>query len=219
MNRKRVVACMALTLCAPVGVLALYGPHPWPSLNIQASASNSQNYIRIELPPVQIIGLDQSTGFDVAAVGQHSAVAIQPGAIGDELLQLAPGIEAQDQTRAPAQVRSAPILRPTAADGLMDVSFDLAQPRISDRAALEVRKGVRFNGADAGQATIRVGTGSAVFIAIEDLRALLSAARRVDLADRLTSGTERPFVGFDEIRQAGVNLRYDAASDQIVISG
>ena len=100
----------------------------------------------------------------------------------------------------------------------MDVSFDLAQPRISDRAALEVRKGVRFNGADAGQATIRVGTGSALFIASDDLRALLSAARRVDLADRLTSGAERPFVGFDEIRQAGVNLRYDAASDQIVIS-
>ena len=219
MNRKRLVACMALTLCAPAGVLALYGPHPRPSLDIPAWASNTRNYIRIELPPVQIAGADQSTGFDVAAIGQDSAVIIQSVAIENERLELAPGIGSQDQTQVRAQVLSTPVLRPAAADGLMAVSFDLAQPRISNSASLDVRKGVKFNGADAGEATIRVGAGSALFIASEDLRALLSAARRVDLADRLTSETERPFVGFDEIRQEGLNLRYDAASDQIVISG
>jgi hypothetical protein len=64
-----------------------------------------------------------------------------------------------------------------------------------------------------------VGAGSALNMASEDLRTLLSAAKRVDLVESLAAGAQQPFVGFDEVRQKGLNLRYDAVSDRILISG
>jgi hypothetical protein len=72
---------------------------------------------------------------------------------------------------------------------------------------------------DAGPATILIGGGSALSISREDLRTLLSAARRADLVETLATGENQPFVRFDEVRRAGLNLRYDAAADRILISG
>ena len=133
--------------------------------------------------------------------------------------QMAFGIDSTGQMAAPEQNQAAQIPPASRPADLLEVSFDLSRPDMVDRSSLDVRKGVRFNGAEAGQATIRVGAGSALFIASEDLRTLLSAASRVDLADRLASGAEQPFLGFDEVREKGLNLRYDAASDRILISG
>lgn len=210
---------MALTLCTPAGVLTLYGAHPWASTGISPPQWKVRNYIRIELPPVQIIEAGLSTDLDTVAILRDSAESSEPEEIVEAGSQMAFGIDPTSQRGASEQNQAAQI-RPAGRPGdLLEVSFDLSRPDMVDRSSLDVRKGVKFNGAEAGQATIRVGAGSALFIASEDLRTLLSAASRVDLADRLASGTEQPFLGFDEVRERGLNLRYDATSDRILISG
>ena len=44
----------------------------------------------------------------------------------------------------------------------------------------------------------------------------LPLAASAELANSLASG--ETFIGFDEVRATGLKLRYDAASDRIVIS-
>ena len=218
MTRKTVVTCVMLTLCTSAGAAALYASSRWSSLEMPTLAWQS-NYVRIELPAVEVVDADKFTELDIAILsgeavdGTAPQAALESGShVGDDA---APAVE----TLSHEAVRVAQTAEETRLDGLLAVSFNLAQADVSDRAPLELRKGVRFNGADAGQATIRVGTGSALFIASEDLRTLLSGAQRVDLVERLAADAGQAFVGFDEVRQQGLNLRYDAAADQILISG
>lgn len=219
MNHKWIVACMSLTLCAPAGVLALYGPHPWPSLEMPAPSRTARNFIRIELPAVKVVEAAQATDLDVSVILREAAASTEPQANAepDQGLELA--MAPAGQVRDLEQDVAAQIPQADQPEGLLEVSFNLAEAGAADRSSLDVRKGVRFNGADAGQATIRVGSGSALYIASEDLRTLLSAAKRVDLVESLAAGEQQPFVGFDEVRQKGLNLRYDAVSDRILISG
>lgn len=105
--------------------------------------------------------------------------------------------------------------------GLTAVRFNLADPYAPSgdgqaSGPIELTKGVRVNGAEAGNATIRVTDGATIAIARDQLDKLLSGAGRGDLADKLASAG--PFVSFDRIRQAGLNVRYDAASDRILLS-
>jgi hypothetical protein len=103
------------------------------------------------------------------------------------------------------------------------VEFDLAEAGAAGEAGgtvVEVRKTVRFNGADAGSATIRVGAASTLAISTDELRALLARAGRGELAEQLgaQSGAGR-FLGFAEMRAQGIDVRYDIAADRIVIGG
>lgn len=214
MRHKWIIACMSLTLCAPLGVLASYAPRPWPSLELPSRDFKARNFVRIELPPVRIVEADLTTDLDAAVMLREAIEATELPATEDgSKLAIAPDPVALTPAEQDRLANVQPTGRP---DGLLEVSFDLSQPDMLGDSSLDVRKVVRFNGMDAGRATIRVGAGSALFIASEDLRSLLSAAERVDIANRLA---ERPFVGFDEVRQAGLNLQYDAASDRILISG
>jgi hypothetical protein len=85
-------------------------------------------------------------------------------------------------------------------------------------SAVELRKAVRLNGAEAGRATIRVSAASTLSISADELRAVLARAGRGDLARRIGApGGAGRFVGFEEMRQQGIDVRYDAAADRIVI--
>jgi hypothetical protein len=218
-TRKWIVACTALTLCAPAGVLSLNSAHQWASSGTAPHDWKARNYIRIALPPVQIIEAELSTDRDAAVILRDSAELSEPQEMAEAGSQIAFGIDPTGQTAVLEQNQAAPIPSAGRSAGFLEVSFDLSRPDMVDRSSLDVRKSVKINGAEAGQATIRVGAGSALFIASEDLRTLLSTASRVDLADRLASGAEQPFLGFDEVRERGLSLRYDAASDRILISG
>lgn len=218
MKRNWIVAGMSLMFCALLGVLTIYGALPRISLEMPGSAPTAPGYVRVELPPVQIVKADLATDLDAAVIlREELASAERPATAADPEIAVAAAVAVRSQASEPDQAAR---LSPTSkSDGLLEVSFDLSQPDVLDRSSLDVRKFVRVNGADAGQATVRVGAGSALYIASEDLRTLLSAASRVDLAERLASGAEQPFLGFDEVRDRGLNLRYDAASDSILISG
>lgn len=98
------------------------------------------------------------------------------------------------------------------------VAFDLLDPRggASGGGAVEISKVVEINGAEAGEATIRVGRGSTLAIAADALGRMLARAGRGDIAALLDP--RQGFVGFEELRRQGIDLRYDLEADRIAIS-
>ena len=134
--------------------------------------------------------------------------------------QAGPSIDRHAFSNAFADVGAAPRPdSPPVLDGGLAVHFNLADPYTpnNDRSGpIELKKGVRINGADAGSATIRVTNGATIAMARIDLGKQLASAGRTDLAASMPAAGA--FVTFDRIRQAGLNVRYDAASDRILLS-
>ena len=217
MNEKGITAGLILALCAVAGAYPFV--LSWGNLG---EVRSTGNVVRIELPPAEKIQVDQLTALDTAVIlgtasaGRRSLVEAEVAVVSD--LATDPAGQAQDAV-AVMPANPAGIAQADQPYGLLDVSYDLSQPSSQSGSALELRKNVRFNGADAGSATIRVGTGSALYIASDDLRTMLVAAQRADLAESLSEGADGSFVGFDQVRQNGLNLRYDPLSDRILISG
>lgn len=101
------------------------------------------------------------------------------------------------------------------------VEFDLSGggPAGVTGSAIELRKAMRVSGVEAGSAAIRVGADSTLAIAVDELRALLERAGHGDLAGRIARrGTSERFVGFEELRRQGIDVRYDAAADRVVVA-
>ena len=59
MTRKTVVTCLILALCTSVGAAGLYAPSRWSALEMPAVPWKS-NYIRIELPAVEVVEVDKA---------------------------------------------------------------------------------------------------------------------------------------------------------------
>jgi len=167
--------------------------------------------IRIELPPVQPRVL-YSLSDGILAV--PDAVATDPAPAATEVDQLAAVTVPEAHVIEPAQaVTDAPATR----GGLLAVNFDLADPAGSDSAVVDTRKSVRLDGVEVGSATIRVTSGSALFIARDDLRNLFNSSGHKDLASRV-SGGGAAYASFDEIRRLGFGVRYDPVTDRILVS-
>jgi hypothetical protein len=99
------------------------------------------------------------------------------------------------------------------------IAFDLADGDDRGGGAIEIRKAVRLNGADAGLATIRVSEASTLQIAPAELGGLLARAGRADAAALLGgSAAEGAFVDFEDIRSQGIDVRYDAPSDRVLVA-
>jgi hypothetical protein len=97
------------------------------------------------------------------------------------------------------------------------VNFNLADPAGTASDVVDTRKSVRVDGIDAGSATIRVTSSSALFIARDDFRKLLNSSGHKDLAARITDGSAA-FASFDDIRRLGFGVRYDPVTDRILVS-
>jgi hypothetical protein len=105
-----------------------------------------------------------------------------------------------------------------ATDGLLAIQFDLADPgafAAGGGSPIEIRKAVRLNGADAGEARIHVGASSRLSIAREELGRLLARSGQQALIERL--GTGERLVSFDEMRRQGIDVRYDPVSDRLLV--
>ena len=169
--------------------------------------------VRIELPPVQprvlysisdgILPTDPLTSDDAPAAPaapEENQLATIPTPVSSAIVPLQPVTQA---TVAPSR--------------LLSVNFDLADPAGTDSAAVDTRKNVRVDGVEVGSATIRVTSGSALFIARDDFRALLNTSGHKDLAARVTGGGAG-FASFGEIRRLGFGVRYDPVTDRILVS-
>jgi len=115
---------------------------------------------------------------------------------------------------------AAPAPAATRAGGLLAVDFDLSRPYdgasiADDGEAIDVRKPVRLNGAEAGSATVRVTPGSTLLMAREELGRLLARAGLAELAGQVGSGG---YVSFDDMRDKGITVRYDPVTDRLLVS-
>jgi hypothetical protein len=128
--------------------------------------------------------------------------------------------------RYPLRVPLPPAAAPgEAAEGAV-LEFDRAgRGSAADSAgsAIEIRKRVRVNGAEAGEATIRVGARSELSIAAGELRRALAAAGHGETARLVGAGGggeggAAEFVGFEALRGQGIEVRYDVGADRIAIS-
>lgn len=108
----------------------------------------------------------------------------------------------------------------TRAGGLLAVDFDLSRPYdgasvAEDGEAIDVRKSVRLNGAEAGSAKIRVTSGSTLLMARDELGRLLARAGLAELAGQVGSGG---YVSFDDMRDKGITVRYDPVTDRLIVT-
>ncbi|MXP41625.1 hypothetical protein GRI75_08215 [Altererythrobacter soli] len=103
-------------------------------------------------------------------------------------------------------------------DGALAIKFDLADTTGSrvGGSAIEIRKAIRLNGADAGDARIHVDASSTLSMAREELGRILVKSGRQELIGQLGSGGR--FVSFDEMRSRGIEVRYDPVLDRILVS-
>lgn len=161
--------------------------------------------------------------YPVRIVLRHDAPAGGANALapGGAEADAALGAEAAAEPAAePAGLRTAEARLPPAqpsTDGLLAVRFDLADPGAFDGgSAIEIRKAIRLNGADAGQAPIHVDASSRLSIAREELARLLAGSGQQGLSERL--GTGERFVSFDEMRRQGIEIRYDPVTDRVLVS-
>jgi hypothetical protein len=194
---------VGLVLLVSTGVALSVGHGGWSLL-----AGRGAYPVRLGLPPVQrppgaqLLSLQSAEAKDAAAGAQN---AVELPKVGD------PAVFAKAFANVDGEDAPAPAEPPT----LEAVRFNLSDPYGERGGSIELKKAIRVDGAEAGSATIRVTDGSTIAISREDLGKLLAGAGHSDRAAALGSGS---FVSFDRIRQAGMSVHYDAASDRIVVS-
>lgn len=94
--------------------------------------------------------------------------------------------------------------------GIMLSNFDLGNAQRADEP-IEISKAIFLNGQELGIASFSVDQGSRLRVSARDLARLLPA----ELHDRIKPG--KPQIGFDELRDAGLDIRYDPLADTIQI--
>jgi hypothetical protein len=205
----------------PVAVLAVAGVAAvslgdvfagWNSLAGRGPSAAGEYPVRVVLPVPPASAEDTAEALPAdapEAVDQVPADTGDPAAADGEALA---GDRALAETARPA-------LRP-GESGLLPVEFDLADPGAfgsgDGGSAIELRKAVRLNGADAGDARIRVSGSSTLSIAREELGRLLARSGQRELVGQMGSGGQ--FVSFEEMRRQGIEVRYDPVSDRILVS-
>lgn len=115
---------------------------------------------------------------------------------------------ADDPQVAPA-VEEAPPLLLSEGRRVLGVSFDLAAADSPDD--LQVTKTVRLNGQALGDVNLSIDRQSRLHVSSEDLGHLLpdNILARFD--------TDGGYIGFDELRAGGLDIRYDPLDDVIEI--
>lgn len=85
-------------------------------------------------------------------------------------------------------------------------------------SAIAIRKAVRVNRVEAGSATIRVSADSVLSISVRDLQRLLAGSGHGELARIIgAGGGPDRFVAFEELREQGIDVRYDSSADRVSI--
>lgn len=95
---------------------------------------------------------------------------------------------------------------------LLSVDFDLGR-RVGSSDAIEIRKRVSVAGTPVGNLRLRIDANSQLYADIGQIQALLP-----DTGQPLPVASDG-FVSFQDLRKAGIAIRYDVGKDQIVLAG
>ena len=181
-------------------------------------AASSNALMRVTLPPhptrVELLKAQASSseeGQDNSEPGDEKASETLVGSPGE--------MEAPLNARNTGQIeqRPAPLTR---VNGLIPLTFDLASPGSGGESvgadAIVVRKSLRIRGRDVGSIIVHIDSDTRLLIDGEQLKRVLAAAgeprnlRRSQRTDNLLT--------FTELRNDGVDLRYDPGSDSLVMT-
>lgn len=168
-----------------------------------------------------VVRLDYSSLAEGADGGQSGSVDESPVSVDGSVAPA--NLSASDSDEAilaadPAGVRSA--IRPGregSALGLMKVHFDLAG-QSGASGGFSVRKPLIANGVAYGDVELRIMGDTRIFVNANQISGLLAdRGERGAAAVRKAAGGNG-FVEFDDMRAAGIDVRYDPVRDRIVLS-
>jgi hypothetical protein len=175
--------------------------------------------VRIDLEQVNAIEFTSSMALPVdeenydPVVAEIAAQLSAEGRLSDDEFaaifrgMLGPEGRQRAATAAAAAPRTGPTIGP---GGMMDIDFNLAAgPEDDDTIQLQMQ--VQHGDDVLGPVEIRIDTNSSIYVARQDMLAILP--RPVRAAERL----QGDFVALASLRDAGVNLRYDATSDRLIL--
>jgi hypothetical protein len=138
-----------------------------------------------------------------------------PGQI-DGALQASNAPSAQASPGSPAPAPGAPQTAQTATGSAGTTPFLVSDFSLgsgpSAANAIEIRKPVVINGHAAGTVRMRIDATAEVYVRREDIAKLL--AGKIALPD----GGDQDFVALDQIRDRGIDVRYNAGKDALVIT-
>jgi hypothetical protein len=210
-----------LALALPLLVVAAamsYAMMPETYRPFTISLPGAEKYpVRIDLNEVEAIAFTGSSPVQLEeeefdpVVAEIAAQLSAEGRLSDEeFAAIFRGMLGPARDREPA-LATVPRANPTIGPGgMMNLDFDLAAgPQDDDTIQLQMQ--VQHGDDLLGPVEIRIDTNSSIYVARKDMLAILPTPVRG--AERL----EGEFVELARLRDAGVNLRYDATADRLVL--
>jgi hypothetical protein len=208
------VAVTAVSLCVAM----------WNALPSHETAAQP---IRIELSSLPTSPGDEAVDFAGASGGGQPAEVYGLGDHGELPLTVATGQSAglsQDLIGETDLASPRGQLVSSGSSGLPKMlEYDFASRSGSGQgspgaSAIYIRKALRINGVDSGYAHIRVSTSSSLSISTDELSKALAAAGRSDAATHIgyRSGPGE-FIGLEDLRRQGIDVRFDARTDRILL--
>jgi len=112
---------------------------------------------------------------------------------------------------------TSPSKKPVGGSRIIPVNFSLDRVRNTGEV-IEVRKPVRTNGKLGGLVSLRIVGDTTVLVKSSDLASVLGEGQaRARIGSLGAKADSSGFVDFDALRDAGIDVRYDAARDQVVV--
>lgn len=202
-NRKLIVTGFVAVAAIATGTMLFAGP--------QSVTARYQGVARVPLPNFTRVELPGTPAQPASAPEAESVAA-------DETMDaaLALDTEAGETAARPAAGQTARL----APGNVIPVRFDIESPGMGDEVVggdeIVVRKTVRIGNREVGSLPIHVDGRSRLLVRGADLRSVLESAGE---GDRLAkSAASQDLRTFAELRKDGVDLRYDPASDSVVLT-
>ena len=161
-----------------------------------ASTAEPQGFTGLAVLPLD------SSGFDLAMLPKNASVAAEP-----RTAMANPNRKAGTNLAAKASAASRAGLKPAS-----------TQDRIVGEFIFH-RTAVQLNDNPAGKLDVRIGGDASLSIQVSALLSIVEGQMDSSVfAAMSASAGATEFVSFSEIRAAGIDVRYDAAADQIVLT-
>lgn len=117
-------------------------------------------------------------------------------------------------TRQPApKARSIP-QPPTDKNGMLAIDFDLQGGAQSSRS-IAVQKPVTVAGLASGNLSVRIDGAAKIYANRAEIASLLDG--KSNKSERVRAASAEDFLSFQQIRDLGIDIRYDPSSDRIII--
>ncbi len=101
---------------------------------------------------------------------------------------------------------------------LIALNYSIANPGAHGNS-IEIRKAVQADGVGKGKVSLRIVNDTTIMVNSRDIESLFGNSISEKLATSLRASPKADgYIDFDVLRAAGINIRYDAARDVVVMS-